>query len=261
MTNALAHSIDRALKLKKHTPNRHVNKTMSKLVDSITKATNDEFSAITPRTQQDVRLLGSKTEYELELYWSDRIARARKPIAQLQKFPYVKNYKTLVEREVSLLSSTGLVLGKSHRVLIIGSGPLPLTYKEVSEQTGATVDLLDASKRAIEMSTAFCLSLGLTPLHIHSKGESFDSDQHYDVILLAALAGADDNEKQTIITNVAQFLKPNGRVIARSASGSRALLYPAIETSFHELHLIAEDHPTDEVINSILIYEKTPNEK
>ena len=256
----LSTSINRALKLKHYRPSRRVNSTMSKLVKAVTLTTQKELSQTPLHQQQAIRQLSSMAEYELEIYWSRRIIAARNPKKELAKFPYTRNYALLVEREVELLASTGLKLADGHKVLIVGSGPLPLTYVELFKQTGASIDLLDSSSDAITTSEKFCHSLDLVATHIKAKGETAQLPHQYDAILLAALAGNTKDEKQTIINNLLQYLKHDGKLTARSASGTRTLLYPAIESPFKGLQLIAQNHPDDEVINSILIYEKK-NEK
>lgn len=233
---------------------------MSKLVASVI-LTNETELALTSELQRNaIRQVSSAAEYELETYWSRRITGARNAKKELTKFPYTQNYALLVNREFELLASTGLALAAHHRILIVGSGPLPLTYLELFRLTGATIDLLDSSNEAIDMSEQFCRSLDLSADHIRAKGEKVKLTHQYDAILLAALAGSTKEEKQTIVNNLLQYLKHDGRLVARSAIGTRTLLYPAIQSPFKGLHLIAENHPDDEVINSILIYEKK-NEK
>ncbi len=229
---------------------------MSALVKSVVDASDDDTSRITKPQRDDIQRIGNKTEYELETYWSRRVINARNAKKALSKFPYTHNYAELVKREVSLLRSTGFELLPNQRALIIGSGPLPLTYIELQKQTGAVIDVLDSSSEAITMSSAFCNALNIATRHIHGAGETVVLSKTYDVILLAALAGGTDIEKQSIIRNVLPNLSVGGRLIARSAKGSRTLLYPSIDTPFTGLELIAEEHPTDEVINSILIYKK-----
>lgn len=258
--NTLSVSINRALKLKNYRPSRKVNGAMSKLVNSVVHTTNAELADTSELQREAIRQVSSMAEYELETYWSRRIVNTRNAKKALTKFPYTRNYALLVERELALLKSTGLSLTAQHRILIVGSGPLPLTYIELFKLTGASVDLLDSSDEAIDMSERFCRSLDLSANHIRAKGETVKLTCQYDAILLAALAGSTKQEKQTIVNNLLQYLSHDGRLIARSASGARTLLYPAIESPFKGLQIIAENHPDDEVINSILIYGKK-NEK
>jgi nicotianamine synthase len=261
MNTTLDNSIKRAQQLKNYRPTKNVNNVMSDLVYNITHAENHKIEQVTQAQQKDIRRICSEAEYELEVYWSRKIATSRNPNETLMEFPYLHNYSILVNREAELLQSVGLQLNANHKVLIIGSGPLPLTYMELLSQTGATIDLLDSSAEAIEMSKQFCSSLNLTPAHIHAQGKNVTLAQKYDVIFLAALAGASDKDKQAIVDNILQYLKDDGKLIARSAAGIRTLLYPPILSPFKGLQLVAENHPTDEVINSILIYTKEKNEE
>lgn len=261
MNTPLETSIKQVIKLKKHKPGRRVNRTMSGLVRNITQAESIDTSLFKDLDIDMIRSVSSSTEYELEKYWSYKIARAKDPKKALARFPYQNNYTLLVERELALLKETGTTFSKNNSILVVGSGPLPLTYIELAKQSSAHIELVDSSKEAIDLSQRFCDALDLTAVHHNGFAETITLEKQYDVILLAALVGDSYREKQVVIANLKKYLNPNGRLLARSAVESRSLLYPQITGDFKGLTLLAEHHPKDEIINSILIYKKDTHEK
>ena len=63
-----------------------------------------------------------------------------------------------------------------------------------------------------------------------------------------------DLEKQAIIDNLRPVLSPGGRFLLRSALGARELLYPAVQVNkLSGLKALVEYHPTDDVINSVIV--------
>lgn len=261
MNSPIETSIKQALKLKSHKPSRRVNKTMSGLVRNVTLANKADFSHLDAVALSTIRSVSSSTEYELEKYWAQKIARAKNSQKALQHFPYQANYAMLVERELKLIKNSGFSINAGSSILVVGSGPLPLTYIELAKQSHSTIELVDSSPEAIQLSEAFCKSIQLNTTHHLGDAETIVLEKQYDVILLAALVGNTFNEKQTIVSNLQKYLKASGVLVARSAINSRTLLYPQITEDFTGLKRIAEYHPTDEVINSVLLYKKENNEK
>ena len=92
-----------------------------------------------------------------------------------------------------------------------------------------------------------------------ADGRSVDlANLAYDVIYVAGLAGETVEDKQQIIDNVLPSLRAGCRLLLRSARGSRGLLYPAFAArDMRGVRVLEEHHPTDEVINSVFIYERS----
>lgn len=231
-------------------PNTTTNHVMSNLVASVLK--HATLPHVSKRTVQKVRTISSDAETEMEYYWADILCASPE---KRSTFPYIDNYKALAEREISLIAGTGLQLSASHRILVIGSGPLPLSAIELHTQTGAQVDQVDSSERAANKGKQVCKALGMDTHYYVGGGESITLSGVYDVILIAALAGSTKGEKQRIVDNVLPHLAAGGRIIIRSARGSRVLLYPEIKaSSLKRMRALAEYHPDDYIINSVLIY-------
>lgn len=79
----------------------------------------------------------------------------------------------------------------------------------------------------------------------------------YDCIFLAALVGMNKEKKVKVLENVRKYMKEGGILLVRSVKGPRAFLYPVVEE--HELvgfEVLDIFHPTDEVVNSIILVRK-----
>lgn len=244
------------LNLREYSPNFHVNKVMGALVDGVIRGDTDITTLDAP-VVNGVRTVSAHAEAEMESYWAHNIMVAENPSAALEAFPYKANYTELISRELQLVNDSGLSLSDSHKVLVIGSGPLPLSAYEIVRQTGAMVDQVDSSAAAVQLGRGVSDRLGFKSNYTHADGQSVVLDGQYDLILVAALAGDNTLTKQAIIDNVLPNLSESGRIIVRSAQGERVLLYPTIAPDeLTGVTLLAEYHPDDHIINSVLVYGK-----
>lgn len=245
-----------ALLLESFAPSEHVNQVMSELVRSVID-NEVHIERLSRSTVEDVRKVCSETESELEKYWAARIVSASHPLAMLQSFPYLDNYSELVRRELSLVAKSGKVINTSDSALVIGSGPLPLTAYYIYGQSGASVDQVDSSEHAVRLGATVSTALEMPTQFLQSTGQSVVLRKNYDLIVIAALAGNDALQKQAIINRVLPHLSSDGRIIIRSARGDRELLYPQISpAAITRVRLLAEYHPDDHIINSVLVYGK-----
>jgi nicotianamine synthase len=79
----------------------------------------------------------------------------------------------------------------------------------------------------------------------------------YDCIFLAALVGLNKDEKLKILSHLRKYMKEGGILLVRSANGARTFLYPVVEE--HDLvgfELLSIFHPTNDVINSVILVRK-----
>lgn len=243
------------LDLKTYKPSRQTNRIFERLVSEVVHP--GATLPADPVLCRTIRHIASESEYEMELHWSRRIARSPFHKLVLRQFPYIENYKKLVRQEVRLLEKSGLNFDSPRSVLVIGSGPLPLTSYFLSSLFGAEVDNVDVSSQANALARRMMRSLGVEQTFLTGDGASLVFGESYDVIMIAGLAGDDDAGKQAIVDNVLPALKPDGRVLMRSAKGARALLYPEVNPGiFDQLSLVEEFHPSDDIINSVLIFER-----
>jgi len=257
MNETIPTAIKETLELRDLVPSEHVNKVMTNLVNSVIYDKKTAVASIEPALQATIRTISSNAETEMEKYWAQVVIDAEKPHEALQDFPYIENYSELTERELRLASETGLTLDQSCTALIIGSGPLPLSAFEIHKQTGAHIEHVDGSEEAIALSKAISAALQIDARFYCAMGDQVALTGTYELVLIAALAGSSVEDKQRIVNNILPHLAPNGRIIIRSAKGNRELLYPVIDAAkLTGVRLLSEYHPTDHIINSVLIYER-----
>jgi len=248
-------AINDVLALRDYTPNPATNHVMTQLVESVIDANDLPNDLQKDDIMSKVREISALTETELECTWAQMISSSAQPKAALLSFPYIDNYTELARRELALIARSGLQLNATHKALIIGSGPLPLSALELHRQSGASIDHVDSSLRATQLSTAVCDALGMTSRQYCAAGQSVQLEVSYDLVLIAALAGATVADKQAIIDNILPHLAKGGRIVIRSARGSRELLYPGIKINeLHGVQKLAEYHPDDYIINSVFVY-------
>ena len=250
----LQKSIERVLALPDLRPSPAVNAAFTELVTSVV-ATSGHMEQSESVCEQ-VRHTAAAAETELELAWARRIQEADTPLEVAALFPYADNYTELVRREIECVEASGKLLDGG-RILIIGSGPLPLSAYEYVRQRSVIADHVDISARAVVLCHDVSRLLGVPGETLLGDGRTVTLSSRYDAILVAGLAGETLSDKQAIIDHIVPVLVEDGRIIVRSAKGSRALLYPAIEAAgLRNVSLLSEYHPDDDVINSVFIYKK-----
>ena len=218
----------------------------------------------------------------LEAHYSKLLGAMAKPLESLHIFPYYSNYRALAAleykmllRQASMSSSSSyshhvhdhdhvhgndMMMGME-RVAFVGSGPLPMTSLVLAmhHMKGARFDNYDVDPRANELAAALVSandpSLRMA-FHTRDIRHVRDELADYDVLFLAALVGMDAAAKADIVTHLARFMRPGATLVVRSAHGTRAFLYPAVPLPMLEaagFHVLSVFHPSDEVVNSIII--------
>lgn len=240
------------------TPTPMLDVAVNDLVEKIITLPPEHLRLVSPELRQAVRTAISDTESRREAEWAKKIFMSEKPSVTLQQFPYLKYYEQTISREISLLDASGLELNASHRMLAIGSGPLPMTAILFHKRRGVTVDQSDIDESALELGRHVSQSLGLPGDYLLGAGDSMAPVRQYDVIFIAVLAGDSHEEKQAIVANLLPCLKPNGRLLMRSSRGVRSIIYPSIDADkLAGVRLLAEEHPSNYVTNSLLVFERT----
>ncbi len=239
-------------------PCPEVNHAFSTLVARVI-ASDDDIS-LDASVVRAVQRRCAAAETELEQHWSARVAEAGDPRSTLDQFPYAENYRELTRRELALLEKSGLQQRAVSRAAVVGSGPLPLTAWWLHELTGAHVTHVDVSAAAIDHMVRLAQSLNWScdALHVDGRDGGLAADT-FDVIYIAGLAGETLAEKQQIVDAALPALKADGRLVMRGAWGARKLFYPAFAAdAIQGVHLLEEYHPTDDVINSVFVYGRSP---
>ena len=229
MGSSITDSIRQVLGLEDLSPSPNVNEVFSRLVSSIIESSDYDIALISPSDRHRVRTMAADAEFKLENFWARRIIDSDDPISILAKFPYAANYGELVRREMMLVEESGLQLNESHSVLVIGSGPLPFTAIEIKRLSAATVDCVDSSREAIQLCEQVGRALRIESTYFLSSGQNVRPNRQYNLILVAALAGSDLEEKQGIVTNIIPFLAVGGRIVLRSAHGVRTVTLPGLQ--------------------------------
>ena len=189
--------------------------------------------------------------------WARRIGTSDESLIVLRQYPYLDDYWLLVNRELTLARLTGLKLDDKSRLLVVGEDVLPLTTCQLLQHTGAHADVVCQYPNDVKLAQAVSNVLGLT-LHTSYWSMSDLTDKlnaGYDLIIdnapMASQKGAGDIE---LLLN---GLRLSGRLIVRTVTGARRLLRPDTSTlAVPHGQLLVEYHPTDNVIESSLIYRK-----
>jgi nicotianamine synthase len=202
--------------------------------------------------------LCAQGETELERAWAARIVRSRRPADELERFPYVENYRRLTRLEWSAVAAAGQ--SRPRRVAVVGSGPLPLSVVLLARRYGVAVDGFDRDRRAVVQSRALVRALGVRRVVIHHADTCRCPDlRRYDVVVLAALVGATPPAKRAAVQRVHARMRPGALLAARSAHAARSLLYPVLDLeALADLELLSVVHPYDQVVNSVVVARKRP---
>ncbi|VFR01705.1 unnamed protein product [Cuscuta campestris] len=218
----LYHQISKLDSLK---PSKDVDTLFTQLVHTCIPPSPVDVSALCSVIQEKrshlIRLC-AEAEGLLESHYSRLLASLPNPLRSLALFPYYDNYLRLAELEFGLLAGhCGTGPG---RVALVGSDP------ELSRRMAFhTGDIMDATSE-----------LG-----------------GYGVVFLAALVGMDKEEKGRVVDHLARHMAPGALLMVRSAHGARAFLYPVVDPrDLRGFEVLRVHHPTDEVINSVIIARK-----
>ncbi|KAL4352676.1 hypothetical protein GQ457_06G021680 [Hibiscus cannabinus] len=212
-----------------------------------------------------IRLCG-EAEGHLEAHFSTILASHENPLRHLDIFPYYTNYLKLSQLEFDIL--TKHCPNVPNRVAFVGSGPLPLTSIVLASfhLTTTTFDNYDidplANSKAIQLVSSDPDLSRRMSFHTTNIFDVTHALKEYDVVFLAALVGMDKDEKVKVIDHLAKHMNPGAILMLRSAHGARAFLYPVVDPcDLRGFEVLSIFHPTDEVINSVVIARKSPLEK
>lgn len=236
-----------------------------------------------------LRDMCSTAEFLLESHWSKRIHHREdscdssgvwEPDAwdRLRAFPYFDNYVELVRIELAAIYT--VLDSPPAKIAYIGSGPLPLTsfclLQTLAEGPNpwgvrdCSVDVLnvDQSREAIVTSRSLAEDLGLTNKGMRFIMASAD-DESLDltgcqVVYLAALVGATQDEKESFLQSIASRMDPGALLVTRSAWGLRKCLYPDLHITgrlLQHLEVCLVLHPHGLVVNSVVVARVKPRPK
>uniref|UniRef100_A0A1J3D8H9 Nicotianamine synthase n=1 Tax=Noccaea caerulescens TaxID=107243 RepID=A0A1J3D8H9_NOCCA len=214
--------------------------------------------------QKLIKICG-EAEGHLEHHFSTILTSFQdNPLLHLNIFPYYNNYIKLGKLEFDLLTENlnGFV---PKTIAFIGSGPLPLTSIvlasshlkdtifhnfDIDPSANSLASLLVSSDPDISQRMFF---------HTVDIMDVTESLKSFDVVFLAALVGMNKEEKVRVIEHLQKHMAPGAVLMLRSAHGPRAFLYPIVEPcDLQGFEVLSIYHPTDDVINSVVISKKLP---
>ncbi|KAL3814631.1 hypothetical protein ACJIZ3_015899 [Penstemon smallii] len=257
---------ERISKLENLNPSKDVDTIFTQLVHTCIPPYPIDVTKLCPKIQHirnKLIILCAHAEGLLEKHFSailGAIANSN-PLDHLYLFPYYSNYLKLVRLEFDLLIQH---CPTPTRFAFIGSGPLPLTSIILATHhlTNSTFHNYDIDGGANSMAEKLVKSdpdLSRRMLfHTNDIMDVSGSDlKEYDVVFLAALVGVDIEEKNLVIEYLAENMAPGAILMLRSAHGARGFLYPVVEPrDLRGFEVLSVYHPTDEVINSVVIARK-----
>ncbi|XP_077217227.1 nicotianamine synthase-like [Tasmannia lanceolata] len=251
-------------KLESLRPSKQVNSLFTQLVKLCTLPSSIDIRVL-PQDVQRMResLIGlcGHAEGLLELEFSTFLTKLPSPLDNLNLFPYYDNYVKLSSLECTILSQNGVVEPK--RVAFVGSGPMPLTsiIMATHHLKSTCFDNYDIDELANNMACKLVATD--TELERRMRFKTCDIMDvreelgGFDCIFLAALVGMSKEEKVGILEHIRKYMKSGGILLVRSANGARGFLYPVVEVEdLDGFEVLSIFHPTDDVINSIVLVRK-----
>ncbi|GMI94315.1 nicotianamine synthase 3, ARABIDOPSIS THALIANA NICOTIANAMINE SYNTHASE 3 [Hibiscus trionum] len=222
------------------------------------------------KTIQDIRSkliqLCGQAEGLLESHFSTILGSYQNPLHYLNIFPYYSNYLKLSQLEFNIL--TKHCSNVPTKVAFVGSGPLPLTSIVLASFHLTTTSFHNydvdpsANSKALQLVSSDPDLSQRMSFHTTDIMDVTNALNDYDVVFLAALVGMDKNAKVGVIDHLAKYMAPGAILMLRSAHGARAFLYPVVDPcDLRGFEVLSIFHPTDEVINSVVIARKFPTTK
>ncbi|KAE8710531.1 Nicotianamine synthase [Hibiscus syriacus] len=213
-----------------------------------------------------IRLCG-EAEGHLESHFSTILASYTNPLHHLNIFPYYSNYLKLGQLEFDILTKH-CSEHVPNNVAFVGSGPLPLTSIVLASSHLTTTRFHNydidpsANAKAVRLvSSGPDLSRRMF-FHTTDIMDVTDALRDYDLVFLAALVGMDKDAKVRVVDHLAKYMAPGALLMVRSAHGARAFLYPVVDPcDLRGFDVLSIFHPTDEVINSVVVARKVPTTK
>lgn len=233
-------------------PDKKVNSVFSNLVKLATSFEKKEVEL-----KSFFQVAAAKAEVEMEKYWAKKIIESVNPQSTLEEFWYYQNYLDLTKLEFG-----SLALCHDHKmhnnVLLVGSGPLPLTGIFLARNHGCTVTFLDVNNDSLKLSEDLCEKLGIKNVNfIPADAVTFPDYHKFDTIIIAAMIESKKIAKEKFINQLSKKVKRHTHILIRSAFHNRELLYKKLDvTKITGLHPILEVRPKNQIVNSFHVFEK-----
>ncbi|KAF6170970.1 hypothetical protein GIB67_014787 [Kingdonia uniflora] len=248
-------------------PSKDVNMLFTQLVLTCMPPNPIDVTKLCQKVQEmrsNLIQLCGEAEGLLESHFSSILGSYENPLHHVNIFPYYANYLKLSLLEFTILSNHSTNIPT--RVAFIGSGPLPLTSIVLASYHMRTTTFHNYDIDSLANSQAFNLVSSDPDLssrmffHTTDIMDVTNDLTDYQVVFLAALVGMDKEDKVRAIEHLAKYMAPGAILMLRSAHGARGFLYPIIDPcDLRGFEVLSVFHPTDEVINSVIIARKYPS--
>lgn len=188
-----------------------------------------------------------------EVWLEQQFAQGLRSHSSIDDYRLVTRFRRLIQRETELLGAKPVT-----RALFIGSGPMPVSAILLHERTGAQVDCVDMDGSAVVQSRRVIAHLGLEANMrvLHADGSGIDASS-YDAVLIALLA----KPKAEILRHLSAAAREDCRVVCRTATGLRVLVYEPLERdldlSTHVVEAQKLATAADDTISSLLLKVRT----
>ncbi|PSS18965.1 Nicotianamine synthase [Actinidia chinensis var. chinensis] len=258
---------DQISRLETLKPSKDVNMLFTQLVlTCMPPCPNLDLTKLSKTVQEIrsklIRLCG-EAEGLLETHFSSLLGSLDNPLDNLNLFPYFSNYLKLSHLEFTILRRHSAANACPARAAFVGSGPLPLTSIVLAKNHLPTtafhnydIDPLANSLASRLVETDPNLSKHMF-FHTTNILDVTTELKDYEVVFLAALVGMNKEEKIKVIDHLEKYMAPGAILMVRSAHGARAFLYPVVDScDLRGFEVLSVFHPTDEVINSVVIARK-----
>ncbi len=175
-----------------------------------------------------IRMLKAKQEGEYEKYWAKKLIKSNTIHETFNQYFYTIPSKLHVQEEFKIVSKYST--GKIKRVLVIGSGSLPLTSIHFCLDFNLSVTCLDIDSNAVALSQRLIEKLQIEQyFHFYNKNIlDFFQLNDFDFIVVAAMAGISKNEKRNIAQHIAKNIDSNIPIIFRTAFGMSRIWFPVV---------------------------------
>lgn len=248
-------------------PSKNVDTLFTELVATCTPPTPVDVTKLCSKIQEIrtnlIKLCG-EAEGLLESHFSSILGSFENPLDHLNLFPYYNNYLKLSQLEFNIFSKH--CPNSPAKIAFVGSGPLPLTSIVLAtfHLTNSYFHNYDINPSANSMAERLVSSdpdlSKRMMFHTNDIMDVTDELEEFDVVFLAALVGMNREDKARVIEHLAKYMAPNATLMLRSAHGARAFLYPVVDLTddVRGFEVLSVFHPTDDVINSVVIAKKHP---
>lgn len=186
----------------------------------------------------------------LELEKAAEVKDSDSPWETLESFYFYPRYLQLLKNEAAL--------GKfrsGERAVFIGGGPLPLTGILLADIYGMRVHVVEIEPEIADISRGVIERLEPGDVDVITGDETALADLDFDVVMVAALA----EPKRRVFRNIHRYVNPDTRVIYRTYTGMRAILYAPVTdedvTGFRRAGIVL---PSGKVNNTSVLVFKCP---